>query len=70
VTLGALGCRAGCKFGIGKVLLIERSFFRAAMLKTICQQEAVGCNAQGGVMMKATPATSLVVAQSELLLNS
>lgn len=39
------------------------------MLKTICQQEAVGCNTQGGVMMKATPAPSFVVAQSELLLK-
>ena len=37
------------------------------MLKTICQQETVGCNAQGGVMMKATPAPSLVVAQSQFL---
>lgn len=27
VTLGALGCRAGCNLGIGKPLLIERSFF-------------------------------------------
>ena len=39
------------------------------MLKTICQQEAVGGNTQGGVMMKATPAPSLVVAQAELLLK-
>ena len=37
------------------------------MFKTICQQETVGCNAQGGVMMKATPAPSLVVAQAEFL---
>ena len=39
------------------------------MLKTICQQEAIRCNTQGGVMMKATPAPSLVVAQAELLLK-
>ena len=39
------------------------------MLKTICQQEAIRCNTQGGVMMKATPAPSLVVAQAELLLE-
>src|SRR5258705_9961715 len=39
------------------------------MLKTICQQEAVRCNTQGGVMVKATPASSLVVAQAELLLK-
>ena len=39
------------------------------MFKTICQQEAVGGNTQGGVMMKATPAPSLVVAQAELLLQ-
>src|SRR2546427_3821945 len=37
------------------------------MFKTLCQQEAVRCNAQGGVMMKATPAPSLVVAQAEFL---
>src|ERR1700730_14968173 len=37
------------------------------MFKTLCQQETIGCNAQGGVMMKATPAPSLVVAQAELL---
>ena len=37
------------------------------MFKTLCQQETVGCNAQGGVMMKATPAPSLVVAQAEFL---
>ena len=37
------------------------------MFKTFRQQETVGCNAQGGVMMKATPAPSLVVAQAELL---
>src|SRR5687767_8152542 len=39
------------------------------MFKPIRQQEAVGCNTQGGVMMKATPAPSLVVAQAELLLK-
>src|SRR6266404_1301660 len=39
------------------------------MFKTICQQEAVGRDTQGGVMMKATPAPSLVVAQAELLLE-
>ena len=39
------------------------------MLKTLRQQETVGCNAQGGVMMKATPAPSLVVAQAEFLLK-
>ena len=27
VTLSALGCRAGCNLGVGKPLLIERSFF-------------------------------------------
>jgi hypothetical protein len=27
VTLCALGCRAGCNLGVGKPLLIERSFF-------------------------------------------
>jgi hypothetical protein len=37
------------------------------MFKTFRQQETVGCNAQGGVMMKATPAPSLVVAQAEFL---
>src|SRR5258705_850702 len=37
------------------------------MFKTFGQQETVGCNAQGGVMMKATPAPSLVVAQAEFL---
>src|SRR4030095_14416886 len=37
------------------------------MFKTFRQQETVGCNAQGGVMMKATPAASLVVAQAEFL---
>jgi hypothetical protein len=37
------------------------------MFKTICQQEAVGCNTQGGVMVKSTPVSSLVVAQAELL---
>src|SRR6266852_9743919 len=42
-------------------------FFRAVMFKTFRQQETVGCNAQGGVMMKATPAPSLVVAQAEFL---
>ena len=39
------------------------------MFKTICQQEAVGCDTQGSVMMKATPAPSLVVAQAKLLLK-
>src|SRR3970040_485357 len=39
------------------------------MFKTICQQEAVGRDTQGGVMMKSTPAPSLVVAQAELLLE-
>ena len=39
------------------------------MFKTICQQEAVGGDTQGGVMVKATPAPSLVVAQAELLLE-
>ena len=37
------------------------------MFKTFRQQETVGCNAQGGVMMRATPAASLVVAQAEFL---
>ena len=37
------------------------------MFKTFRQQETVGCNAQGGVMMKATPAPSLVVAQAQFL---
>src|SRR3990170_4801468 len=37
------------------------------MLKTLCQQEPVGRNTQGGVMMKATPVSSLIMAQAELL---
>src|SRR5438445_12508960 len=37
------------------------------MFKTFRQQETVGCNTQGGVMMKATPAPSLVLAQAEFL---
>ena len=37
------------------------------MFKTVCQQEPVRRNTQGGVMMKATPAPSLIVAQAELL---
>ncbi|MBM2804216.1 MAG: hypothetical protein HW419_2109 [Deltaproteobacteria bacterium] len=39
------------------------------MFKTIRQQEAVGCDTQSSVMMKSTPAPSLVVAQAELLLE-
>src|ERR1700693_2942648 len=39
------------------------------MFKTVRQQEAVGRNAQGGVMMKAAPTPSLVVAQAEFLLE-
>jgi hypothetical protein len=39
------------------------------MFKTVRQQEAVGRDTQGGVMMKATPAPSLVVAQAEFLLE-
>src|SRR3989338_8072334 len=69
VTLRALGSREVCNPGVGKVFLIEWSFFRAAMFKTICQQEAVGRDTQGGVMMKSTPAPSLVVAQAELPLE-
>jgi hypothetical protein len=37
------------------------------MFKPVRQQEAVGCNAQSNVMMKAAPTPSLVVAQTELL---
>ena len=37
------------------------------MFKTVCQQEPVRRNTQGGVMMKATPVSSLVMAQAELL---
>ena len=37
------------------------------MFETIRQQEAVGRDTQGGVMMKAAPAPSLVVAQAKLL---
>ena len=37
------------------------------MFKPVCQQEPVRRNTQGGVMMKATPVSSLVVAQAELL---
>ena len=37
------------------------------MFKPVRQQEAVGCNAQSSVMMKAAPTPSLVVAQTELL---
>jgi len=37
------------------------------MFKTVCQQEAVRRNTQCGVMMKATPVSSLVMAQAELL---
>ena len=37
------------------------------MFKPVRQQEAVRCNAQGGVMMKAAPAPSLVVAQTKFL---
>ena len=37
------------------------------MFKPVRQQEAIGCNTQGGVMMKATPAPALVVAQAKLL---
>ena len=37
------------------------------MFKTLRQQETVGCNAQGSVVMKAPPAPSLVVAQAEFL---
>ena len=39
------------------------------MFKPVREQEAVRGNAQGGVMMKAAPAPSLVVAQAELLLE-
>ena len=39
------------------------------MFKTVCQQEPVRRNTQCGVMMKATPVSSLVMAQAELLFN-
>ena len=39
------------------------------MFKPVRQQEAVGGNAQSSVMMKAAPTPSLVVAQTELLLE-
>ena len=40
------------------------------MFKTVCQQEPVRRNTQRGVMMKATPVSSLVMAQANSCFNS
>ena len=57
---------------VGQVPGVVRSFFTLCLVgvsQPLGQQEAIGGDAQAGVMMKAPPASALVVAQAEILLE-
>ncbi len=58
---------------VGQALGVEWSFFYpprfVGVSQPLGQQEAVGGNAQAGVMMRSPPASALVVAQAQVLLE-
>lgn len=72
MALRAQGCRRGRNPGEGPALGIRRSFFAADCSignQAFGHQETVGCGAQCGMVMKATPASALVVTETEVLLQ-
>lgn len=59
-------------FGNDRYLAFGEVFFTAgigARLEALCHQETVRCNAQTGVVVKSPPAPSLIVTQSQILLQ-
>src|SRR5450830_1846191 len=59
-------------FGNGRHLALNEVFFTAgiaANLESLRHQECVGCNAEGCMVVKATPTSALVVSQPKLLLQ-
>jgi hypothetical protein len=74
VPLGALGFPEGCNLWERQALGARRSFFTSdgsASLESLRHQKrkSIGRDAQCGVMVKPTPASSLIVRQSKLLLQ-
>lgn len=55
--------------GVRKALVVERGFFGAAMAEALGNEKAVSGDTQGGMVMKAQPASALVMRKSELLLE-
>src|SRR5665811_2398497 len=59
-------------FGNGRHLALNEVFFDSgitAILESLGHQEAVGRDAQSGVMVKAAPTPSFIVAKPEVLLQ-
>lgn len=58
--------------GNGRHFAKDEVFFTAgitASLEPLCHQETVCCNAQSRVVVKAPPAASFIVTQSQILLQ-
>lgn len=72
VTLRALDCPEGCNLRERQALGVRRSFFTAgfaARLQSLRHQEAIRRNAQTSVVVKSPPAPSLIVPESQILLQ-
>lgn len=69
MALRARGCREACNAWVGKVPGVGRLFFASTLRvpQLLPHQEAVGGDGQARMVMEAAPASSLVVAQSQVL---
>lgn len=49
--------------------MVQRYFFDASPIEAFGDPESIGCDADGGVMVNPLPSSSLIVRQSEFLLQ-
>jgi hypothetical protein len=69
MALHPTGRHAGYTLWVGEALLIEQSFFPAPPLETLREQKSISRDAEGRMVMKTSPPPSLIVGETEFLLE-